>query len=622
MKNIQRLTALLPLASVVAFFAAGQTAAQTALSITNFTVTAENVFLAWEDYGARPEIVGLQVHAKDSLRPEVQWASVTNVAKHITDVTLPADGAPMRFFRLVADVMKKVWVTFDANEGVEPDPEMKHVTVGEPYGDLPDVTRAGGYTFAGWFTTLTDGVEVTAGTTVTETSDHFLYAQWTANVVNWIPPAFSVTVTNDVANTFVVHAASGEEVSFTYAASGMPAGISFASASRTVTVAKGTAPGTYHFSLSAAPSNGLATQHLAVTVSVAQRLNVTFDPGIGNASFTAKDVMGNEAYGNLPTASHASYTFAGWWTDATAGTQVLSTTTVAVQNNHTLYARWAYLGAPANITFVNSSAQTATIPVGQVSPAGAELTFTTYNARAYKSGVAGNALPSGTGSSGAAWAMSFNPANRQVTIPAGTSVGRYQLYATVQVTGTSPALTLTSPSFTAEVREYKQYYYNDLQPGATVDWTNPRDALRGTQTSTAGWVGEVDGDMPHAWVDPGWLSTQVFYLQRTGIGNEQPTYVRALYSTIIMRLFRSREGGNVFTIEQHRNGTRTTLVNDNNNPPAGGFEYFATDAALARGDACILQISAYRANVGKTSFYFAWARYNVTWAPPATGITY
>ena len=52
------------------------------------------------------------------------------------------------------------------------------VTVGNPYGTLPNPGIKTGYSFKGWFTESSGGTLVTASTIVTNASNHTLYAQW------------------------------------------------------------------------------------------------------------------------------------------------------------------------------------------------------------------------------------------------------------------------------------------------------------------------------------------------------------------------------------------------------------------------------------------------------------
>lgn len=86
-------------------------------------------------------------------------------------------------------------VTFNANDG-NVTQTAKEVIYGEAYGTLPTPTRTG-YTFNGWYTAASGGTKVTADTTVTATTDHTLYAQWTLNTykVSWsVPTGVSISV--------------------------------------------------------------------------------------------------------------------------------------------------------------------------------------------------------------------------------------------------------------------------------------------------------------------------------------------------------------------------------------------------------------------------------------------
>ena len=69
-------------------------------------------------------------------------------------------------------------VTFNANGGTV-SPSMTNETYASKY-KLPTPTRTG-YTFAGWWTAVNGGAQITTNTTVTITSSQTLYAHWTAN---------------------------------------------------------------------------------------------------------------------------------------------------------------------------------------------------------------------------------------------------------------------------------------------------------------------------------------------------------------------------------------------------------------------------------------------------------
>lgn len=71
---------------------------------------------------------------------------------------------------------------------------------------------------------------------------------------------------------------------------------------------------------------------------------LTFNPNGGTVTPTSKSLEYNSAYGTLPTPIRASdaqytYTFAGWYTAATGGTQVTAATKMAAKDT-TIYAHW------------------------------------------------------------------------------------------------------------------------------------------------------------------------------------------------------------------------------------------------------------------------------------------
>lgn len=67
---------------------------------------------------------------------------------------------------------------------------------------------------------------------------------------------------------------------------------------------------------------------------------VTFNPNGGTVSQKTKEVRSEAVYGTLPSPKRAGYTFKGWYTKASDGKRVKSTTTVTKTVNSTLYAQW------------------------------------------------------------------------------------------------------------------------------------------------------------------------------------------------------------------------------------------------------------------------------------------
>jgi len=67
---------------------------------------------------------------------------------------------------------------------------------------------------------------------------------------------------------------------------------------------------------------------------------VTFDANGGSVDNITETYTFNTKYENLPTPTRNGYTFLGWYTEKTGGTQVTTDSIVSIANDHTLYAHW------------------------------------------------------------------------------------------------------------------------------------------------------------------------------------------------------------------------------------------------------------------------------------------
>ena len=73
----------------------------------------------------------------------------------------------------------------------------------------------------------------------------------------------------------------------------------------------------------------------------ANTYTVTFNANGGNTpSTSSKNVTYGSTYGTLPTISRTGYSFKGWYTTASGGTQITASTTVTITGAQTLYAQW------------------------------------------------------------------------------------------------------------------------------------------------------------------------------------------------------------------------------------------------------------------------------------------
>jgi uncharacterized repeat protein (TIGR02543 family) len=226
--------------------------------------------------------------------------------------------------------LKSYTVTWNANGGAV-SPASVSKTHGSTLGTLPTPTRAAtaeySYTFAGWFTAASGGTQISSTTTVTGNVTY--YAHWTATKRSYTatfngnggstPSPSSITKEYNAAlGTLPTCSRTGYTFLGWYTASSGGTKIS------TTTVV--TKDITYYAQWSI------------------NSYTLTFNPNGGTVTPTSKDLEYNSAYGTLPTPTRASdaqytYTFAGWYTAATGGTQVTATTKMAAKDT-TVYAHW------------------------------------------------------------------------------------------------------------------------------------------------------------------------------------------------------------------------------------------------------------------------------------------
>ena len=212
-------------------------------------------------------------------------------------------------------VMKRT-VTFDANGGsLDESSPTKSAVEGTEIGTLPTPKRTG-YTFDGWWTSATGGVQISASTIVT--GDLTCYAHWLAN---------KYAVTFD-ANGGDVNESS-RSVTFGNVFGELP------TPTRTGYVFKGwwTATGTQ------ISASTVVTGDMALYAHWADSCMVTFDANGGSVDESSRSVESGSAVGTLPIASRTGYSFAGWWTTASGGVQISASTKIT--EAVTYYAHWS-----------------------------------------------------------------------------------------------------------------------------------------------------------------------------------------------------------------------------------------------------------------------------------------
>lgn len=226
--------------------------------------------------------------------------------------------------------LKSYTVTWNANGGTV-SPASTTKTHGSTLGTLPTPTRAStaeySYTFAGWFTAASGGTQISTTTTVTGNVTY--YAHWTA-----IKRSYTATFNGNGGST---PSPSSITKKYNTALGTLP----------TCTRTGYTFLGWYTASSGGTKISTTTVVTKDITYYAQWSINsytLTFNPNGGTVTPMSKDLEYNSAYGTLPTPTRASdaqytYTFAGWYTAATGGTQVTTTTKMAAKDT-TIYAHW------------------------------------------------------------------------------------------------------------------------------------------------------------------------------------------------------------------------------------------------------------------------------------------
>ncbi len=213
-------------------------------------------------------------------------------------------------------------VSYNANGGNVVSTASKDVTYDGTYGTLPTPTRTG-YTFAGWYTKSSGGDKIESSTKVKITAEQTLYAHWTAN---------TYTVSFD-ANGGIVSTAS-KDVTYNGTYGTLP----------TPTRTGYTFAGWY-----TAPSDG-SKKESSTKVEITDKQTLyahwtantyTVNFVVDRSPYDSKKVAYDGKY-VLPTTNptKAGYSFKGWFTAESGGTQITGNTQVKITSTQTLYAQW------------------------------------------------------------------------------------------------------------------------------------------------------------------------------------------------------------------------------------------------------------------------------------------
>ena len=276
-------------------------------------------------------------------------------------------------------------VTFDLNGASGTAPAVRTVREGDEVGELPEVTAPAGWTFLGWYTAAINGTKVTAATKVT--ADTTLYAHWSKCDLGFYSDADqeweqNLFVTSESSGkSHMPSFKQGDRIYLKYGFKNIAGDFDVTGFVNRFALSTGTTfdkdwssstlhagkwgwggsawypdelqnlvPGTYTLTCTLdVDANVLETDEdnntQSITFTVVAKdeptptnYTVTFNANGGSVSPATRTVTSGAAVGTLPDATRSGYTFDGWFTAASGGTEITDSTKVTA--NVTYYAHW------------------------------------------------------------------------------------------------------------------------------------------------------------------------------------------------------------------------------------------------------------------------------------------
>ncbi|MCR5250205.1 MAG: InlB B-repeat-containing protein [Lachnospiraceae bacterium] len=201
--------------------------------------------------------------------------------------------------------------------------ETKDILFNECYGQLPLASRDG-YDFEGWFTEADGGSRIESDSVVSKAEDITLYAHWSGK---------SYTVSFDCSGG--ICSQKSKTVTFDQEYGSLPTptknGYDFQGWYSDVSGGSKVTSATF---VKTAKDHSLYARWKGKTVAV------LFDANGGSLSETSMNVIYGDVYGTMPIPVRDGYTFLGWYTAVTGGSEVCSSDIVGFADTKTLYAHW------------------------------------------------------------------------------------------------------------------------------------------------------------------------------------------------------------------------------------------------------------------------------------------
>ena len=309
------------------------------VSINNATFTSSNSSIVSVDSTGTGTVyqrsITLTAHATGTVTLKAKYTSGSS--SYYKDLSITVTQLSTTFYR-----------NYDSSDSTVV--QTVNQTVGSSFSIPSDPIRQG-YTFTGWYTTRTGGTQVTSSTTVTTSSPTALYAHWGGEEEYGAYKSGSysgTTITSlamKVGETTTVYFTSPVDITnATFTSSN--ANIVRVDSTGTGTIYQRsivlTALNTGNVTLKAQYSSGSTSYYKDLSIAVT-KINTLFYRNYDSSDSTVIETIGqtvNSGFVLPADPVRQGYTFTGWYTARSGGTQITSSTTVTTSSPTAVYAQW------------------------------------------------------------------------------------------------------------------------------------------------------------------------------------------------------------------------------------------------------------------------------------------
>ena len=158
---------------------------------------------------------------------------------------------------------------------------------------------------------------------------------------------------------------------------------------------------------------GVSNTILIIPVLKYKQVTCTYDGNGGTPSRSSDIFRYNDSFPSLPTASRTGYTFNGWWTSASGGSQVKAGDRVTQTSDFTLYAHWTANTYTVTLNKNGGSGGTGSVTAafGSAMPSATMPTYPGYTFQGYydtSASSGGIQYYKADGSSARSWDKTYN----------------------------------------------------------------------------------------------------------------------------------------------------------------------------------------------------------------------